>query len=585
MRKLFLLSLFTTALCFINNSQAQEIIYSNSLSTQAKFDEMSVLDNNNDSKTWGFTSGYAQYNFSTSNADDYLFTPEVHLIKGKNYQIKFSIASYNASNVEKMKVKIGREKTAESQTGLIYDNPNINNSFFSSATATFTVEEDGAYYLSFYAYSDRNKWYLKLKDIELAMLVNLPAAVENFIVIPDEDKSLKATLSWDNPTKDTAGNDLNQEDFTKIEIYRNDDENPVYTLENPILGASENWVDESVAESGNYTYTITPINGTAKGQSISYSAWIGDALQLPYINNFTESEFSDLLVVDARTWAWKSNGRVEYKWYSKPDDWLITPKIEMKENKQYLIKLKDSNVGGRLYMTKQFLRLTFGSTSDISSHSIEAANITVESSTFSVERNVVYTSSETGDFCAGIHLFHPSSGEYTYLHSFSIHEFAPTLSEPIVDEETKEVALSWTAPSYPDATYTIYRNEERIAENIKQTSFVDKDPIYTESNIYQVAIAYEDDKESDRSNAVEVDFISTALNTKSLSSLKLSKHDSKLSIETTDTIEKIDIYSIDGHKLASATNSNDIVVGTDIKGIVILKVTTKQGTVGMKTVL
>lgn len=68
---------------------------------------------------------------------------------------------------------------------------------------------------------------------------NAPAPVESLQLEAGSNGSLEVKLSWINPSKTISGNELN--DLTKIDIYRND--MLVHTLENPVVGSNEYWVD------------------------------------------------------------------------------------------------------------------------------------------------------------------------------------------------------------------------------------------------------------------------------------------------------------------------------------------------------
>lgn len=593
MKKYFLIGVLCTMLGFINKSQAQVIVYANPLSTQAAFDEMTVLNNNMDGSTWKFTSSYAQYSYSTSNvADDYLFTPALSLEKGRDYKIVFKVSSYNASNEEKMQVRIGSDKTAAAQSTILYDNPQIANaSFFEENTELFTVEEDGEYYISFYAYSDKNKWYLKLKDIEVIAFVNMPAAVTDASVVADENKELKATISWTNPTVDTHGNELQAEDFTAVKIFRNDLEDAVYVLENPIVGEHYSWVDDDFESAGSYTYSIVAYNGATPGEAISLNTWVGSGFQLPYINHMTANEFKDFTVINANndasgtgvpnTWLW-NNGKVEYKSYSKPDDWLITPLLEMQENKQYLVKIKDSNDGGRFF-TEQHISVIFGTTAEVSSLNTEVAEFDIDATTFQKERLAIFRFPEvSGDYHMGLHL-NSTGGDYVYLHYLSLESFAPTLLEADYDEDADLVVLNWTAPEYPDVTYTVYRNEEKLVSGLTEMSYTDNAPIENANNTYQVAMNYDNDLESDLSNAIAVDLIVTALQTSKKSDIIITQQANNLVVDSPYEIQEIAVYAIDGSLLASQQATTKIAI--DTQGVVLIKVKTTGGNFVVKTVL
>ena len=70
--------IFSVLASFALISHAQELTFESSLTTEDEFAKWSVIDANNDTKTWGFDRGTtaAKYSYSSNNvADDWLVSP------------------------------------------------------------------------------------------------------------------------------------------------------------------------------------------------------------------------------------------------------------------------------------------------------------------------------------------------------------------------------------------------------------------------------------------------------------------------------------------------------------------------------
>ncbi len=401
-----------------------DLPYTNNFST-AEFSQMTVLDNNNDTKTWSVASGRAQYNASTTaNADDYLFTPPFRLLQGNTYQISYLYSKEANYNAEKMKVFMGTDITAEAQTIVLKESHDITFTA-KTETFTFTVDTDSIYYLSFYCHSDKLNGKLYVSNLKIVELPTLPGKVTGLTALAGENNAKTALVSWTNPAVNTTGGALAQKQLTKLEIYRNKDANPIHTINNPEVGQISSWQDTNVPANGLYSYKLIPYNGINKGEADSISIWVGGGLDIPYINSFTEAEFKTVTVVDAnadnKTWAWKSTfGCAKYDFYSKPDDWMIFPKLEMKKGVPYIVSFNYKTEGQMAYTTPQNIVLTWSKEKGIASHdTIEAFN-SISYSGVGTTKTSSFIPDSDGAYYLGLHLIHPSSGEYIWIQSFKV---------------------------------------------------------------------------------------------------------------------------------------------------------------------
>lgn len=139
---------------------------------------ISVLDVNNDGKTWGVntTASHAHtgtqsavYTYSTPNAaDDWLFTKCLDLTTGVNYQLSFWYEVRDTTYPEKLLAAIGNAQTAAAMTSTVVDLGAISNATYLESATGFTVPTTGTYYVGFKAYSDADMWNLYVDDIAVS---------------------------------------------------------------------------------------------------------------------------------------------------------------------------------------------------------------------------------------------------------------------------------------------------------------------------------------------------------------------------------------------------------------------------------
>ncbi|MGC3979435.1 MAG: choice-of-anchor J domain-containing protein [Paludibacteraceae bacterium] len=415
--------------------------YQNALDTESKFSTMTVIDGNNDASKWTWSSsGNAQYYMDRYNsANDYLVTPPLTLSPGVTYKISFEYTGTGTSSgyYEKMQVKLGKAPSADALTTLLKDYPQIALNAFTKDEVTFTVPEADNYFLSFYCYSDKQKGTLKIKNIVVEKPASIPAVVTNASVVADGSDALRATLTWTNPIVDTYGAILSQADFTAVKIYRDGASEPVTTISNPLIGAQETWEDQNVPAIGSYSYKIVTYNGDNKGGETTVKTWIGGALTPPYTNNFTQSEFNDVTVINAnndvdasnnpKTWTWETGDFAKYYSYTAPDDWMIFPRVNLVGGQQYKITFKYKTGGSYSYFVKQRITLTAGLSKDAASQTEMISDFTdIAYSTFVTDKTANFTPATSGAYYLGLHLCTASSAEYIYIDSYTVEASSPS---------------------------------------------------------------------------------------------------------------------------------------------------------------
>lgn len=204
-------------------------------------------------------------------ADAYAVTPGINLEAGKAYELSFS--TWRTGGEKPLYVRLGKEASAEGlDTQLFYEN--IDNGISSTRTVTFSVAEDGVYYVGFHCfgtvdgYNDLYVDNITIKEIPVA-----PLAAVDFTATAGEKGALTALLEWTNPTENNAGGELSA--ISKAVIKRGNSE--IATIEENLTpGLKATFADETIPEAGKYTYSITLYLGDNESETVTASTeWVG----------------------------------------------------------------------------------------------------------------------------------------------------------------------------------------------------------------------------------------------------------------------------------------------------------------------
>lgn len=158
--------------------------YTNNLNSDLDLAGMHAFNENNDATTWGFfyiddleTDIAAIYQYSVANnANDWLVLNCIDMEAG-DYILKFDYRCEDADFPEKLKVFWGTAADPSSLTNEIIDLNNITEINFTQNISSFSIPDDGIYYIGFQAYSDANMFILAVDNIEI--LNNSPIASVN----------------------------------------------------------------------------------------------------------------------------------------------------------------------------------------------------------------------------------------------------------------------------------------------------------------------------------------------------------------------------------------------------------------------
>lgn len=240
-------------------------------------DLFTVIDNNNDGKTWQWNAnGYAYYPYSEANdADDYLITLPFNLKAGKRYNV--IVNARNSGYTETFEVKAGKAATVEGLTETVIAETAPTEEA-EDYEGVFSPTEDGQYYFAIHATSPADQYNLIVSSltIEIAPELTAPAAVADLTATAGAEGALEANLAFTAPAK--AINDDALTGNVDVKIYR--DGELVNTLTGVAVGSAQSWKDTNVENGKIYTYYVVAVNESGDGdKSEKVKVFVGvDAL-------------------------------------------------------------------------------------------------------------------------------------------------------------------------------------------------------------------------------------------------------------------------------------------------------------------
>lgn len=258
--------------------------YSQDFSEDTALNIFTVLDANNDGKTWSVYNGAARVSYHSSNTmDDWMITPGIKVEANKLYIVEFDAYGNGKTFVEKLEVMYGNAAAPAALTNVILPatelvdeaGKGIQKDNALHVTYNLIPTESGTLFIGFHGISDPDKYYLFVDNISVsaAMSTAAPAAVSDLTATAAEDASLKATVSFTAPDKTIGGAAL--ESISKVVISR-DGEAIAEVQATP--GAAVSYNDKAVPASGMHTYSVVAHNAEGAGSVAETSVFVGNNL-------------------------------------------------------------------------------------------------------------------------------------------------------------------------------------------------------------------------------------------------------------------------------------------------------------------
>ncbi len=248
--------------------------YENSIHSEELFDQLTVIDANNDKSTWTFDSDYeaATYKYNAENAgDDWLVSPAVNMKKNAAY--KFSFDAVNTYPVERVAAAVGLAPTAEALTEEIIAPTDITyDPRRHTLTGTYRAKENGLHYFGIHSVSDANQSAFFVDNMKITEVpTTAPEVPANFKVVPGDKGASYANISVQAPTTTITGAALSGN--VQLKLFR--DGTNITTFTNVAPGAERTFKDEGV-ESANHKYSVVAVNAAGEeGLEATLTVYVG----------------------------------------------------------------------------------------------------------------------------------------------------------------------------------------------------------------------------------------------------------------------------------------------------------------------
>lgn len=248
--------------------------YNNPIHTQEQFDELTVVDANNDGKTWTFNTEYeeATYTYSQENAgDDWLITPAISMKKNSAYKLEFD--AINTYPTERVAASVGLAPTAEGMTEEVVAPTDITyDPRRHSLSGTYRAKEDGLHYFGIHAVSDADCNTLFVDNLKVSEVpATAPETPDNLTVVAGENGANNATVTFNAPTTSLDGNALSGK--MQVKVYR--DGTNITTFQNVTPGEQRSFKDEGI-DSGSHKYSVAAVNAAGEeGLEATKTVYVG----------------------------------------------------------------------------------------------------------------------------------------------------------------------------------------------------------------------------------------------------------------------------------------------------------------------
>jgi hypothetical protein len=197
--KSFFFFLFISTVAWVNAQSVFDVPYSTDFENYTSEEEFLAdwkYENNlptDQAGVWGFDyTAYFGYNSSncpfyftasSSDGDDWLFSPGFNLAAGTNYDLSFLYAGAFAGYTEKMVVYIGNADTSSAMNTELYNFTSITNDQFQNSSIVFSVPDTGVYYIGFFANSVADNFGILIDNFSLGLQTGINQFNKNAIQV------------------------------------------------------------------------------------------------------------------------------------------------------------------------------------------------------------------------------------------------------------------------------------------------------------------------------------------------------------------------------------------------------------------
>ena len=277
------------------SDQPIEPDWETSFATTDDADVFTVIDANNDGLTWGWSDSYdgsmrSEYSANNGN-DDWLVTPPIHFLPGRQYIIKFNIRNAATNWVNSFEVKYGEGDNPAQFTKTLQPTFEPKGDDFETRTYYLTFDEEVTYRFGFHDNTEKagsGRIVIDFVGIDNGAALDAPDSVSNFTVTPAGLGKLSADLAFTAPTKAINGTPLSRIGYFVIKR----DGKSVMWIGNAKTdfgepGKEYTWTDKSIDKSGWHEYEVIAYSedGYEPGRVARMRVFVGaDVAKTPVVN-------------------------------------------------------------------------------------------------------------------------------------------------------------------------------------------------------------------------------------------------------------------------------------------------------------
>lgn len=311
-----------------------------------------IIDANADGQKWGIIDGYngPTYNGTSvaNDANDWLITPALTLVAGKNYLVRYSLTQAGAYDPDQIEIKWGTAPTVQGMSNYLttetidLESGTIEKAVRLPATAT------GQVYIGFHVISPALNGAISLDWIKLLVTEKAtPNPVENLEGASDYDAK-SVTLKWRNPAFDTSNAPITS--GLNIKIYA--DGVNIATLDGREAGADDSYTYNPAKFGGVVVYRVTAtidgVESLPQEIEIDLDNVQGELAIEQEFPLATETDFGGWTIENVNggaTWgyvAWGPHLSLPTNNQEEHNDWAITPGVVLDPAKRYVVRFEVS---------------------------------------------------------------------------------------------------------------------------------------------------------------------------------------------------------------------------------------------------
>lgn len=272
----------------VNVGEAKTIPWTEDFSDSQTFSQFTIIDVDNDGWTWSHSTdnggcAVAKNNdlHNSNDQDDWLITPPLAMTADRLYVLEFEASSnwlWDRAKEEYLEVGFGNNASLQDYE-MVVERRVIqpeSEGIPVKISVQLRPKADGHYFIGFHAVSplrNANNLYIHNVTVKESSLLTSPDAVTNLRVEPAAKGVLRATIKFNAPTKDLAGNDLTT--LTQIKVIRDGEtQETIATFNAPTVGAELSYEDTK-AINGFNSYIVVPFAGENEGQATRVTGYVG----------------------------------------------------------------------------------------------------------------------------------------------------------------------------------------------------------------------------------------------------------------------------------------------------------------------